>query len=300
MAGLLAVAYRSLEAGDADELASVLTRDATVFSLGPADAWTSQEEVATRLGQQLLPLSLGGQKLSVVGSRPSVGLADGGQSGWVSDLPQVTLVGPSGTTQWLPRVTAHVVRDGSAWRFDAVHVSLGVADELVYSADASWKLLSPTDLPPERGPGSDELVGLTRRVLDDFGVKVQHLSDRAEFIEIGTSPSETFEGGRAFRALVTPRLPVISKAGYHWKLVGGLRTRVAPDGLTGWAAGNVVMRVGDGPKAQVLPAFRALWIFVDERGGWNVAAEHQSLGVREDLRVPVARPHLPKAPIEAW
>ncbi len=284
VAGLLAAAYRALESGEADELTALLTTDAMVYGLGPSDTWSSRAETAARLGPHLLPLNLGAQKLSVTESRPGVGLAASGRSGWVFDLPLVTLAGASGASQWLPRVTAHAIREGDSWRFDAVHVSLGVPDELVFAPDAAKLLLPPAEVVAERGVGAEELVGLTRRVLDDFTVKIQHISDRAEFCEIGSAPTETFEGGKRFRALVMPLLSTITKAGYSWKLDGGLKARVAPDGQTGWAAGNVVLRIGAGPSAQVLPTFRTLWIYVEEKGGWNLAAEHQSLGVKEDLR----------------
>lgn len=294
LVALLASAYQSLEQGDADALAAVLTTDAMAYGLGPSDTLVSRDEVATRLGQQLLPLSLGGQRLSVA-SRAVVGLAEGGRSAWVYDLPTVTLEGPSGRSEWLPRLTAHALKDEDGWHLDALHVSLGVPDELVLGPDAAKKLLPPADVSPDRGRGADELVGLTRRLLEDFSVKVKRLSPRVEFVEIGSAPSETFEGGEHFRALVTPQLLAIAKAGYSWRLDGGLRTRLAPGGRTGWATGNVVMRVGKGASARVLPTVRALWIFVEEQGRWNLASEHQSLGVKEDLRLPATEDELKAA-----
>jgi hypothetical protein len=119
-----------------------------------------------------------------------------------------------------------------------------------------------------------------------MGVKVEHASERPGFVLVGTSPVELFEGGATFKALVRPQLGAIKKGGYTWKLEGPIRVRLAPDHRTGWAAGVLVLRIGSGKKAQVLPPFRALWVFAEEGGVWNMVSEHQSLAVKEDLREP--------------
>jgi hypothetical protein len=234
----------------------------------------------------VLPLGLGTDSLTISDSAPVIGLSPNDGSAWLFDFPKVKVVHKSSTSTWLPRVTAHLVRLEAGWKFDAVHVSLGVADAVVYAPDAPKRLLPPADVTNERGPKSDELVGLTKRLLEDFEVKLNRASDRREFVEIGSSPTEVFEVGKKFKELSRPALPAIRKEGYSWKLEGNLRTRLAPDGKSGWAAGNVVLRIGSGKKQKVLPAFRTLWVFVEERGVWNLASEHQSLGLKEDLREP--------------
>jgi ketosteroid isomerase-like protein len=284
--GRLGALYGALEAGDADRVAPLLTNDAMVFGLGPSDTSARRDRFLVRLAQQLLPLGLG-DSLQIAGSRPVVGLGPGARSAWVFDFPRVTVTHKGTASEWLPRLTAHLVLEDEAWKIDALHVSLGIDDEVVFAPDAAKKLLPPNDVLAERGPESEELVGLTRRLLEDFEVKIDRTTERDEFVQIGTSSAEVFEQGPAFKALVRPQLPAIRKGGYQWKIDGGLRVHRAPDGKTGWAAANVVLRIGVGTKKQqTLPAFRTLWIYVNEHDRWNLASEHQSLAVKEDLLSP--------------
>lgn len=183
------------------------------------------------------------------------------------------------------RVTGHAVKVDGAWQLDAVHVSLGVPDEKVFAADAARKYLPPADVLAERGKDSDELVGLTRRLLDDMAVKVDRSSDRAEYVLIGTG-SELFEGGKSFKDLVRPQLAAIKKGGFAYKIEGPVRSRLAPGRTSGWVAANVVLRIGSGKKQQVLPPFRVLWIYAEEKELWNLVSEHQSLALKQDLRSP--------------
>lgn len=282
----LEATYTAISQGEAERIAPLLADDVLVYGLGPQDTFNTKEPFITRLGQLLLPLGLGADSLTISDSAPVIGLSAGEESAWLFDFPKAKIVHKSTTSTYLPRVTAHLLRTNQRWQIDALHVSLGVADAVVYSPDAPKRLLPPADVINERGPKSEELVGLTKRLLEDFEVKLERASDRREFVEIGSSPAEVFEVGKKFKELSRPALPAIRKEGYSWKLDGNLRTRLAPDGKSGWAAGNVVLRIGSGKKQKVLPAFRTLWVFVEERGVWNLASEHQSLGVKEDLREP--------------
>lgn len=276
--------YAAIEAGDADKLEALFSADAVVFGLGPSDTWQGGTVVIERARQALLPIGLSGDTLKLEDSRVVVGLAEGDQSAWAFDLPKVTSTHKGKTETWLPRVTMHLVKEGETWRIDAMHASLPVADALLTAPDASKKLLAPADVTNDRSADADQLVGLVRRALDDYGVKIDRTSERAEFVQLGTSGAEVFIGGKAFKDLIKPQLGAIKRAGYSWKLDGNLRVKLAPGGKTGWAAGLIVQRQGTGKKAIVFPAFRVLWTLVDEGGVWNIASEHQSLAVKEDLR----------------
>lgn len=278
--------YAGVAAGDAERLAPYFTDDALVFGLGPTDTYNLRDLFLARLAQSLGVLGAGGGALELTASRPVVGLDEGAQSAWVYDLPRVELRRKSGSSTWLPRLTAHAVLQGARWRFDALHVSLGVPDAVVFAPEAAKKLVPPTDVGSQRARDSEQVVGLTRRLLDDFGVKIDRTSERDEFVQIGSSPTEVFERGKAFKDLARPQLTAIRKGGYSWRLEGNLRTGMAPGARSGWAAGNVVLRIGAGKKQQVLPPFRTLWIYVEEKGVWNLASEHQSLALPEDLREP--------------
>jgi hypothetical protein len=231
-----------------------------------------------------MPIGLSGDTAKVEESHVVVGLCEGEQTAWAFDLPRVSTTHKGKSSIWLPRLTAHLVSDGTRWRIDAMHVSLSVPDQLIFAPDASKRIIAPADVTNERSPDSDQVVGLVKRSLDDYGVKVDRTSERAEFIQLGTSAAEVFIGGKAFKDLIKPALPGIKRAGYSWKLDGNLRVKLAPDGKSGWAAGVVVQRQGTGKKVQVFPAFRVLWTLVDEAGVWNISSEHQSLAVKEDLR----------------
>jgi hypothetical protein len=273
-----------VEAGDADRLAPLFTSDALVFGLGPADTWAGGATVIDRARQALLPIGLAGDGIAIADSRVLVGLSEDERGACIFDLPKVRTVRRDKAETWLPRITGHLVRDGDAWKIDALHLSLAVPDELVFAPDAAKRLLAPADVPPERTGDADQVMGLVRRALDDYAVKVERTSERAEFVQVGTSPGEVFIGGKSFKELVRPQLGAIKKAGYAWRLDGNLRVKVAPGGKSGWAAATVVQRMGSGKKLQVFPAFRFLWVLVEENGLWNIASEHQSLAVREELR----------------
>lgn len=281
---VLEEAYAAVEAGDADRLRPLFTDDALVFGLGPSDTWSGGETVLEKARQALLPVGLAGDGVKVVDSRPVAGLSEDGRSAWLFDLPKVKTVHLEKDATWLPRLTAHLVQVDGKWLMDALHVSLAVPDQLLSAPDAAKRLLPPTDVPAERGPDSDQVVGLVRRALEDYAVKVDRTSERAEFVQLGTSPSEVFIGGKAFKDLIRPQLGAIRKAGFSWKLDGNLRVKVAPGGKSGWAAAVVVQRMGFGKRQQTYPPFRFLWVVVEENGLWNIASEHQSLAVREELR----------------
>lgn len=287
--------YEGLERGDADRLEGLFTDDALVFGLGPADTWAGGANVITHVRQQLLPIGLSGDALEVESTRVVVGLGPGNDSAWAFDLPKVHTTHHDDTSTWLPRVTAHLVREGERWRLDALHVSLAVPDAMVSAPDASRKLLAPADVPADRSPDADELVGLVRRSLDDYAVKVERTSESESFVQLGTSAPEVFVGGQKFKALLVPQLGAIKKAGYAFRLDGNLRVSLSPGGRSGWAAAVVVQKVGVGKKVQTYPPFRFLWTLEKEGEFWNITSEHQSLAVKEELREPASKEEL-----ETW
>lgn len=277
-------AYAALKEGDPDKLTPLFTEDALVFGFGPSDTWTGAM-IGDRIRQSMLPIGLSGDAVRVQDSRVVVGL-DGDDAAWAFDLPKVTTTHKAEDQKWLPRITAHLVKKNETWRIDALHVSLGVPDSLVFAPDAAKKLLPPTDVPNQRPTDADQIVGLVKRSLEDYGVKVDRTSERPEFVQLGTSPAEVFIGGKAFRDLIKPQLGAIKKAGYSWKLDGNLAVKISPGNKSGWAAAVVVQRVGSGKKMQTFPAFRFLWTVSEEGGVWNITSEHQSLAVREEQRDP--------------
>jgi ketosteroid isomerase-like protein len=277
-------AFKAVEAGDGDALEAVFADDALVLGLGPSDTWGGSTVIGDRARQALLPIGLAGDTLKIEDSRIVVGLADGEDAAWAFDLPKVTTTHKGKSDVWLPRVTMHLVRQFERWKIDALHVSLAVPDQLVFAPDATKRLVAPADVTNDRTADSDQLVGVVKRSLDDYAVKLERTSERAEFVQLGTSASEVFIGGKAFKDLIKPQLGAIKKAGYTWKLDGNLRVKLAPAGKSGWAAAIVVQRSGSGKKAQTFPAFRYLWTLVEEGGVWNITSEHQSLAVKEELR----------------
>jgi ketosteroid isomerase-like protein len=276
--------YKAVEAGDADQLEPLFTDDALIFGLGPSDTWQGGTVITDRARQALLPIGLAGDEAKVEDSNIVIGLAEAEYSAWAFDLPRVTTTHKGKTETWLPRITAHLVRDGDRWRIDALHLSIAVPDALVFAPDAAKKLLAPADVANDRSPDSEQVVGLVKRSLEDYAVKIDRTSERAEFIQVGTSAGEVFIGGKFFKDLIKPQMAQIKKAGFVTKLDGNLRVKLAPGGKSGWAAAVVVQRQGSGKKQQVFPAFRMMWTLIEEGGVWNISSEHQSLAVKEDLR----------------
>ncbi|MER2559765.1 MAG: nuclear transport factor 2 family protein [Myxococcaceae bacterium] len=283
---LVKTVYSTLETGDPDPIKPLIAPDVMAYGLGPSDTFAQRDPLINFARQELLSISLESEVLRIRSGRVDVGLAHGEQSAWFWDLPRVEYEKKGKTTTWLARVTGHAVKLDGQWSIDAVHVSLGVPDEKIYAADAARKYLPPADVLAERGKDSDELVGLARRILDDVVVKVDRTSERSEVVLLGTGPGELFEGGKAFKDLVKPKLNEIKKAVFSYKVDGPIRSRLAPGQGTGWVAANVVLRLGAGKKQQVLPPFRVLWVFAEEKGLWNLVSEHQSLALKQELRAP--------------
>lgn len=283
---LVKTVYSTLETGDPDPIKTLIAPDVMAYGLGPSDTFAQRDPLINFARQELLSISLESEVLRIRSGRVDVGIALGEQSAWFWDLPRVEYEKKGKTTTWLARVTGHAVKLDGQWSIDAVHVSLGVPDEKIYAPDAAKKYLPPADVLAERGKDSDELVGLARRILDDVVVKVDRTSERPEVVLLGTGPGELFEGGKAFKDLVKPKLNEIKKAVFSYKVDGPIRSRLAPGQGTGWVAANVVLRLGAGKKQQVLPPFRVLWVFAEEKGLWNLVSEHQSLALKQELRSP--------------
>lgn len=278
--------YRALEAGNADLLEPFFTDDALVFGLGPGDTWQGNGLIVEHVRGALVPVGLAGWTMQIEGSRPVVGFAEEGASAWLSDFPKVVVTHAQKSEVWLPRVTAQLVREGERWRIDALHVSLAVPDELISLPDAPKRWVVPADVTKARSPRVDQVVGLVRRVLEDYGVKIERTSERDEFVQLGTSPTELFVGGKTFKALLKPQLPAIQKAGYSWKVDGNIAARVDEGAKAGWVAALVVQRQLAGRKQQTYPTFRVLWTLIQENGIWNISSEHQSLAMNDDFRTP--------------
>ncbi len=276
---LLRASYEAMQRRDADKLMSLLAPDAVVFGLGPSDAFNFRDTALEALKQ--LPAE-GKHALKITPGRMPVGLAAGGQSAWLWDFPQVE----AGGAVYLPRITAHAIREGEAWRFDAIHCSLGVRDALIYASDASKKFVAPSALAGANAKSSEALIELTGKVLDDVIFKLEHTGDAADVVLLGTDPGEVFEGGAAFKAMAKPKLAEIKKSAFDYRVDGPVRARVAPDGRTGWVAANVVLRVGSGRRSQTLPAFRTLWVYELIQGHWALVSEHQSVALRDEQRDP--------------
>lgn len=304
----IAELYGSLEAQEPERLNEVLTADALVYGLGPKDTFTNRDSLVETMRTELIPYGLRGDQFKKASSSPHVQLAPGELSGWFYDFARFEQTrGDKASKFWKVRVTGHAIFDAppalegglkspgdgkerpppkNMWRIDALHVSFGYPDAELYAPDAAKKLKSPETAGPDKPAGTEELVGLTKRMLEDIAVKVERTSDSSEAVLIGTDPSDVYEGGAKFKELARPKLPELKKAVFTLKIEDGPRARMAQDGKSGWVSGVVVLRLGKPPKQQVLPPFRALWIFALEKELWNLASEHQSLGIPPELRKP--------------
>ncbi len=289
-------AYAAIEALEADRMEKLLTADVVAFGLGPSDFFSTASPALEHLHQELIPFGLRGEVLKVIYSKPRVGIAEGGRSAWLQDLPRFERTRNSKASQyWSPRITAHLVLEGGGWKFDMVHVSLGYPDTELYAPNSEKRLVAPVDPQVAKGPDSEQLVGLTKRMLDDIAVKVDRISDGDAVALFGTDATDLFEGGKAFKDLVRPQLAKLKKDNtFLYKIEGGPRSKLAAGGKSGWVAATVTLRVGDVKKGRTLVPFRALWIYAEEKGVWNLVSDHQSLGLKADQRMPSDKADLPK------
>ncbi|MBL8952417.1 MAG: hypothetical protein JNK82_16675 [Myxococcaceae bacterium] len=300
--------YKALELQEPERLNEVLTADVLAYGLGNRDTFTNRDEIVESVRTELIPYGLRGDQFKRVTTSPHVQLAPGELSGWFYDFARFEQVRSGKASKfWKVRITGHAIFDAplkleggirspkdneegpapkNHWRVDALHVSFGYPDTELYAPDAAKKLKAPETAGADKPSGTEELVGLTRRMLDDIAVKVERTSESTQAVLIGTDPGDVFEGGGKFKELARPRLPELKKAAFTLKIEDGPRARMAQDGKSGWVSGVVVLRLGKPPKQQVLPAFRALWIFAVEKDLWSLVSEHQSLGLPVDLRKP--------------
>ena len=102
-----------------------------MFGLGPSDTWQGGPAIVDRARQALLPIGLAGDEVKLDESHIVVGMTPGDDSAWAFDLPKVSTTHKGKTEVWLPRITAHLEREGDQWRIDALHLSLAVPDSLV-------------------------------------------------------------------------------------------------------------------------------------------------------------------------
>jgi hypothetical protein len=279
--------YGALEHQEPERLNDILTADVMAYGLGPKESFTNRDTLIEFMRNELVPFGLRGDTIKISKTDPKVGLARGEDSGWFYDFPRFDRVRSDKPTQtWKVRITGHAVRDEGKWRIDAVHVSFGFPDTDLYAADAPKKLKPPEAVGTDKATDAEQVITLTKRMLEDIGVKIERTSDATEVVLIGTDPTDVFEGGAKFKELARPKLPELKKAAFSLKIEDGPRGRMAPDKKSGWVSAAVVLRLGKPPKVQVLPSFRALWIFADENGALNLVSEHQSLGLTYEQRKP--------------
>jgi hypothetical protein len=276
--------YAALEAQEPERLNDLLTPDVMAFGLGPKDTFTTRDDVVDDARTELIPIGLKGDTFKVTKSAPKVGLARDEGSAWFYDFPRFEQLRPGkASKRWAVRITGHAVKE-DAWRIDAIHLSFGFPDAQLYAEDAPKKLKGLASPGTDKGPESEQVIGVTKRMLDDIAMKIDRTSDAETAVLIGTDPADVFEGGAKFKSLARPKLPELKKAKFSYKIEDGPRAKLAADGRSGWVAGNVVLRLGEGKKLQTLPAFRALWIFNQEGELWNLVSEHQSLGLLPEQR----------------
>jgi hypothetical protein len=277
-----------------ERLDAVVTDQVVGYGFGPVDYVRNKADLIEGARQQLLPFGLHGDTLRVVKSRPRVGLASDEMSAWVWDFPEIEQERGSGkgTRVWLPRVTLHLVYEFRAWRIDGFHISYGFPDADLYAPEAEKTLVAPATLEVDKGPNSDQAVGLARRLLEDITVKVNRVADSDKVLLLGTDPGDVFEGGRAFKDFATPRLAELKKAPFSLKVDGGPVARLAPGGKSAWVLATVQLKLGKGKNEKTLVPFRAFWVFAENGDMLDLVLEHQSLGLKSEQRKPATSDEL--------
>lgn len=260
---------RVAQAGDVEALNELLTADALTFGPRPEDAFTFRDDV-------LATLRTHPGKGRLVDGPIDVGLASDGASAWFVALPQFL----RNSEQWSPRLTGHLVRVEGRWRFDALHLSLGLADEAL----AGRHFKAPATLTGADEAG--ELATLTKHVMTNLVAKLETLSSRPEVALIGSGPTEVYRNGASFKAMVAPQLPALKQVSFRTRFEGPVHSRVAPDGQSGWVAANVTLSQAVGKGWRTWPTFRSLWVFAREDGRWALVQEHQSIGLAEAFTTP--------------
>jgi len=291
--------YRAVESLEPEKLEDTMTPEVVAIGLGPGDFFNSRPALLEELRQQLVPIGLKGETLTIDHERPSVAVAADHRSAWFFDRPLVTRERPNRPLQrYRPRVTGHLVFD-QGWRLDALHVSLPVSNDTLYAAGSDKRLTAPEDPQVVKGKGTEQLVGLTRRVLDDLKTKVERTSDADAVVLIGTDAAEVFEGGAAFKKMARPLVAQAKKSGFSFSIEGGPRASLAPGGQSGWVIANVAMTYGTPKGPRTLVPFRSLWIFAEEKGLWSLVSEHQSVALRPEQRESALPQEIPVDPPDA-
>lgn len=276
--------YRAIEKLEPEKLEDTMIPEVVAIGLGPGDFFNSRPALIEELRQQLVPIGLKGETLAIDHQRPKVAVSADHRSAWFFDRPLVTRERPGKSLQrYRPRITGHLVFD-QGWRLDALHVSLPVSNDALYAPGSEKRLTAPEDPQVVKGKGTEQLVGLTRRVLDDLKTKVERTNDADTVVLIGTDATEVFEGGAAFKKMARPLVAQAKKSGFSFSIEGGPRAVLAPGGQSGWVLANVAMTYGTPKGPRTLVPFRSLWIFAEEKGLWSLVSEHQSVGLRPEQR----------------
>ena len=282
----VAHSYEAVCTLEPEKLEELVSDQVVGYGFGPVDYIQNRNSLIAEARQQLVPFGLHGDTLRVVKSRPRVGLSSDQMSAWVWDLPQIEQErgGDKGTRIWLPRVTMHLVYEFSSWRIDGFHLSFGYPDADLYAPEAERALISPAPLDVNKGPNSDQAVGLARRLIDDITVKVNRVADSDQVLLLGTDPGDVFEGGLAFKNFARPRLAELKKAPFTLKMDGGPVARTT--GKTAWVLATVQLTLGKGKDLKRLTPFRAFWVFAENGEMLDLVLEHQSLGLKPEQRKP--------------
>lgn len=129
---------------------------------------------------------------------------------------------------------------------------------------------------PQRAPDLEALIARLYAAMagGDFATLARIISQRAEFLVIGTDPAEWWEDGARFTASMRRRMQDLG-AGIP---VRGSRPRAFHAGDVGWAADRATYLLPGGAERP----FRASFVFQREAGSWCLIQWHVSFGVRNE------------------
>jgi hypothetical protein len=242
---MLAEALAARERGEVET--SSLAADAFSWDSRPRDVFTSRDELASASGQR--------EKFVAHDVDRHVYFARDGQSAWFREM--------YARPGHLVRHTGLAGRVDGKWVILAQHTSFAYGPE-IEKRDEEGMLPALAPIGNHVAAGAEEIERSLRSVV--FFDRMVAAATPADFVLVGTDPD--------YLAGTIVRPPDRGADGPRPN--DGVRAGLGPNGLTGWAAANVIwMENGKRKKGPM----RFLYVFTREDRRWRLVQNHHSYAV---------------------
>ena len=234
-----------------------------------------REAVVADLTAVFGPALEAGATMTAASVDREIGVAPDGRGAWVAEGLTVTISGEPATV--IPyRVTSVLSEDGGAWTVIAQAWSVGVTNEEAMAMATAGQLPPLAAIEPSVGEGAQAMADQLQAGCADASVWLASWSERPDAFAFGSAPEEAIEGGTTIREGMGQMV-----AAYQMTIAvnGGMHAKLAPSGTVGFLAANLDMGMTLEGVGTVSQPYRALFVYLQEEGGWRLVQSHFSNGL---------------------